>query len=156
LGWCDRLRKSLDFRQALRWKNPMVRRLPRLFRISGLLLICLAFFALAGGHWAVFQAIAWAQMMREYSKSVSIAEAIVKTFGGAYPCGMCTKISAERQKEEKPPSVVKVEKKAEMCPLSVREILNEPGGREYSYPDARAFALVERFEAPPVPVPIGT
>jgi hypothetical protein len=119
-----------------------------------MLLICVAFFALAGGHWVVLQMIAWAQMVRDYSKSVPIAEAIVRTFSGEYPCGMCTRISAERQKEEKAPAVVKVEKNAEICPFSAREILSAPEGRRYSYPNPRQVALVERLEAPPVPVPI--
>ena len=132
----------------------MTRHLPKHFRISGMFLICLAFFALAGGHWALLQTIAWAQMVRDFSKSVPIAEAIVRTLSGEYPCGMCTRIGAERQKEEKLPAVVKVKKNAEICPFSAREILSEPEGREYTYPKLRAFALIERSEAPPVPVPI--
>lgn len=132
----------------------MTRRLPRLCRIAATFLIGLAFFALAGGHWAVLQTIAWAQMVRDYSKNVPIAEAIVRTFSGEYPCGMCTKISAERQKEGKIPAFVKVEKKAEIYPFPVRKILSEPENSEYSYPDSRVLALVERSEAPPVPVPI--
>ncbi len=131
-----------------------MRRLPRMFRISGMLLSCVAFFALAGGHWAVLQMIAWSKMVRDYSKSVPIAEAIVRTFSGEYPCGMCTRIRTERQKEEKAPAVVKVEKNTEICPFSAREILSAPEGRQYSYPKPREFVLVERLEAPPVPVPI--
>ncbi len=131
-----------------------MRRLPRMFRISGMLLICVAFFSLAGGHWAMLQMIAWAQMVRDFSKSVPVVEAIVRTFSGEYPCGMCTRISAERQKEEKTPAVVKVKKNSEICPFSAREILSEPEGSEYSYPNPSEFRLIERFEAPPVPVPI--
>ncbi len=132
----------------------MTRRLPRLFRITGLLLVGLAFFALAGGHWAVLQTIAWTQMVRDYSKSVSISEALVRTFSGEYPCGLCTRISTERHKEEKAPAVVKVEKKAEIFPLSVHEIHSLPESRDYAYPQPHKVALIERPEAPPVPVPI--
>ena len=56
---------------------------PRMLRLFGMPLICLTFFALSGGHWAVFQAIAWAQMIREYSKTATIAETIAKTFDGS-------------------------------------------------------------------------
>jgi hypothetical protein len=134
----------------------MTRRLPGPFRIIGTFLICVACFALAGGHWAVLQTIAWAQMVRDYSKNVPVGEAIVRTLSGEYPCGMCTRISAERQKEEKAPAVVKVEKKAEICPFSMRELLRQPEVREYWYPRPGEFALVERREAPPAPVPIFT
>jgi hypothetical protein len=77
----------------------MMALVPRMLRLFRLPLICLAFFGLSGGHWAVFQTIAWAQMIRDYSKTGTIAEAIAKTFNGRSPCGMCTKISEERQKE---------------------------------------------------------
>lgn len=132
----------------------MTRNPPKLLRVAGMLLICLTLFALAGGHWAVLQTIAWAQMLRDYSKNVTIAEAIVRTFSGGSPCGMCTKITTERQKEEKAPAIVKLEKKAEICPFTVRGILSEPAGRDYSYPDTGEIAPLGRAEAPPVPIPI--
>lgn len=132
----------------------MTRRLPRLFRTAGIPLVGLAFFALAGGHWAILQSFAWAQMVRDYSKTVSITEAIARTFSGKYPCDMCTRISAERQNEEKAPAVVKVEKKAEICPLAVRAILRVPADRDYAYPQPRVVTPIERAEAPPLPVPI--
>jgi hypothetical protein len=87
-------------------------------------------------------------------KNVTIAEAIVRTFSGGSPCGMCTKITTERQKEEKAPAIVKLEKKAEICPFTVRGILSEPAGRDYSYPDTGEIAPLGRAEAPPVPIPI--
>jgi hypothetical protein len=93
-------------------------------------------------------------MVRDYSKNVTVGQAIVRTLSGEYPCGMCTRISAERQKEEKTPAVVKVEKKAEICPFSMRELLRPPEVREYRYPRPGEFALIERREAPPAPVPI--
>jgi len=147
--------KLLDFFADLRWKvTLMTHRRPKLLRIAGMSLACLAFSALAGGHWAALQTIAWAQMLRDYSKSAPLSEALVKTFSGNYPCGMCTKIATERQKEQKTPAAVKLDKKAESFLLSVREALSEPLGRDYSFISSGELAPIERSEAPPVPVPI--
>ncbi len=55
----------------------------------------------------MFQTIAWAQMIRDYSRTATIAEAIAKTFNGRSPCGLCKKISEERQKENGLPAIVK-------------------------------------------------
>ena len=85
--------------------------------------MCVAFFSLAGGHWLVLQTVAWAQMLRDYSKSAPIAEAIERTFSGGYPCTMCIKITEEQQKEEKAPATVKLDKKAELFLLSARDLL---------------------------------
>ncbi len=123
-------------------------------RIAAMSLACLALFALAGGHWAALQTIAWAQMLRNYSKSAPLSEALVRTFSGDYPCGMCTKIATERQKEDKTSAAMKLDKKAESFPLSVCEVLNEPLGRDYAYISPGELAFIERSEAPPVPVPI--
>jgi hypothetical protein len=127
---------------------------PRLLRVVGMPLICLALFALAGGHWAVLQAIAWAQMLREYSKNAPITEAIAKTFSGQSPCSMCTKISEERQKEERVPAAVKFDKKAEVFLVEMCDALKRPESEDYSYLNPGQSAPIERSEAPPAPVPI--
>jgi hypothetical protein len=114
----------------LGWKvGLMTRNPPKLLRVAGMLLICLTLFALAGGHWAVLQTIAWAQMLRDYSKNVTIAEAIVRTFSGGSPCGMCTKITTERQKEEKAPAIVKLEKKGRNLPFHGARNSQRTGGQ---------------------------
>ena len=127
---------------------------PRLLRGVGMSLICLALFGLAGGHWAVLQAIAWAQMLRDYSKNSPITEAIAKTFSGRSPCGMCTKISEERQKEERAPTAAKFDKKAEVFLAAMCDALKRPESDDYSYLDPDENAPIERSEAPPAPVPI--
>ena len=116
-------RKSLDFFAPLRSKFLMTHRSPRLLRLVGMPLISLALFALVGGHWAVLQTIAWAQMLRDYSKNAPIIEAIAKTFSGRSPCGMCTKISEERQKGERAPAAAKFDKKGEVFLVEVCDAL---------------------------------
>ena len=129
-------------------------RLSKLLRIVGLPLICMAFFSLAGGHWLVLQAVAWAQMLRDYSQSAPIAEAIERTFSGNYPCTMCVRITEEQQKEEKAPATMKLDKKAEPFLLSARDLLRKPESKDFSYLPSGEIAVAERSEAPPVPVPI--
>ena len=102
-------------------------RLSKLLRIVGLPLMCMAFFSLAGGHWLVLQTVAWAQMLRDYSKSAPIAEAIERTFSGGYPCTMCIKITEEQQKEEKAPATVKLDKKAELFLLVCARFAQKTG-----------------------------
>ena len=101
----------------------------------------------------MFQAIAWAQMIRDYSKTATIAEAIAKTFKGRSPCGMCKKISAERQREGSAPAMVKVEKKGEIFLVSISPCSPRPDDRDYSYFDNNPSTPATLPHAPPAPVP---
>ncbi len=125
-----------------------------MFRAFGFSLIALAVFSLAGGHWAVLQTVAWAQMLRDYSEGATVAEAVEKTFSGEAPCSMCKNIAAARQQEKKEPASVKVEKKTEIFLLPAHGFLNKRIARDFCYPAVvdKIFSL--RSDAPPVPVPI--
>ena len=70
------------------------------------------------------------------------------------PCGMCTKISEERQKEERAPAAAKFDKKAEVFLVEMCDALKRPESEDYSYLSPGESALIERCEAPPAPVPI--
>ncbi|MGA7394768.1 MAG: hypothetical protein WBW78_19090 [Terrimicrobiaceae bacterium] len=126
----------------------------RLLKITGLPLVCVACFSLAGGHWMALQMFAWAQMLRDYSRNAPITEAIQKTFSGTAPCTMCKVIAEKQQREEKTPSIVKLDKKTEGTSLSMSDLLRWPEGKDFSYGPSRRMTLAKRFEAPPVPIPI--
>jgi hypothetical protein len=126
----------------------------QLLRITSLPLMCAACFSLAGGHWMALQMVAWAQMLRDYSKNVPIAEAVQKTFGGAAPCTMCKMIANGQQKEEKAPASTKLDKRTEVLPFSARDQLWKPECKDFSYPPLGEAIFAKRFEAPPFPVPI--
>ena len=85
----------------------------------------------------MFQTIAWAQMIRDYSKTGTIAEAIAKTFNGRSACGMCTKF----------------DKKGEIFLMSIRHHLQRPGIKDYRYFDLDDATPTKRSQAPPAPVP---
>jgi hypothetical protein len=127
-----------------------------LLRRLGLPMVCVAMFSLAGGHWAVFQTIAWAQMLRDYSRNASLAEAVEKTFSGKAPCAMCCSIAEEKQKEEKAPATFKVDKKAEVFVTRADRPLPDRLVSSFSYcfPADMTFGL--RPSQPADPVPIGT
>ena len=125
----------------------------RRFTLFGMPLICLTCLALSGGHWAVFQTIAWAQMIRDYSRTATIAEAIAKTFNGRSPCGLCKKISEEREKENGMPAIVKFEKRGEIFWLAMRPYSQRPDGKDCSYFDLSGVTPAKRSQAPPAPVP---
>ena len=72
----------------------------RLLRKIGLLLVCVALVSIAGGHWAALQVLAWTQMVNMYSRDASIVEALMKTFDGKHPCGLCRKVDEGRQRKK--------------------------------------------------------
>jgi len=125
----------------------------KLARFCGLAFLSLALFSIAGGHWAVLQAVAWAQMLRDYSENATVAEAVEKTFSGEAPCAMCKQITEARQKEEKAPATVKVEKKGEIFLLATRDLLPLPSEGDVRHFPAGLFAGPVRFDSPPRPVP---
>lgn len=123
-------------------------------RFCGLAFLSLALFSIAGGHWAVLQTVAWAQMLREYSENATVAEAVEKTFSGEAPCEMCKSIAAEKQKEEKAPATVKAEKKGETFLLAARDLLPLPSEGDARRFPAGLFAGPVRYDSPPCPVPL--
>ena len=73
-----------------------------MFRKLGLVFAALAFFSIAGGHWAVLQTVAWAGMLHDYTQRTgSVAVAFEQTFDGEHPCGFCLQIAAAKQQETK-------------------------------------------------------
>ncbi len=72
------------------------------FRKLGFVFAALALFSIAGGHWAVLQSVAWAEMLRDYTqKTGSVALAAEQTFDGAHPCELCLQIASAKQQEGK-------------------------------------------------------
>lgn len=112
----------------------------------------LAMFSIAGGHWAILQTVAWAQMISDYSQEGGLASGVAQTFSGERPCGMCRSIEKNRQKEERAPASLKVNKKAEVFVTSVTESLRPPQARVFSYLSSET-AFPSRAFPPPVPVP---
>jgi len=118
------------------------------------LVMALALFLVAGGHWAMLQSVAWATMVKDFSKTGSLTEAVGKTFDGKHPCAMCKKLTNARASEEKAPVTLKVDKKAEVFVALIRSEVPMPLDRPIVYGPDPFVVMPERFFAPPVPVPI--
>jgi hypothetical protein len=69
-------------------------RLPRI-------LIALALATSIGLHWGFLQVVAWTGMVISYSQEGSVTEAVVKTFDGDHPCGLCKQIAKGKRTERK-------------------------------------------------------
>jgi hypothetical protein len=123
-------------------------------RLLGCIVMTAALFLSAGGHLALLQGVAWATMIKDFSRSGSVTTAVLKTFDGKHPCSLCKKIAAERTHEEKAPVTVKAEKKAEVFVASESAIVPLPIVCSFAYPQDPFVNVPERFFAPPVPVPI--
>ncbi len=72
-----------------------------MIRRIGYPLALLALFAIAGGHWAVLQSVAWATMFADNARCAPLSAAFEKTFDGKHPCPLCKKIAQGRQSEKK-------------------------------------------------------
>jgi len=118
------------------------------------LVMTAALFLSAGGHLALLQGVAWATMIRDYSRTASVTVAVEKTFDGKHPCPLCKKITAQRAAEQKAPATVKVEKKAEVFLASSATLIPLPVVRSFAYPPSPFVNVPEHLSAPPVPVPI--
>ena len=121
------------------------------------LMMALALFLIAGGHWAMLQGVAWATMVHDFSRNGSLTQAVEKTFDGKHPCAMCKKIAKVKNSEasgEKAPVTLKIDKKAEVFVKAPGSELPTPVSRPFAYGPAPFVSIPELCFAPPVPVPI--
>jgi hypothetical protein len=123
-----------------------------MLRRLGTLLVCLAMFIIAGGHWAVLQSVAWAGMVRDYSQRDGIATAVQKTFSGQYPCGMCKRIAEEKSKEQQAP-LAKSDTKFDKLVAQDRGPALFPPACHWLLPVPRPPSLQALACEPPQPVP---
>lgn len=119
----------------------------------GLPFICLAMFAVAGGHWALLQSVAWGQMLYTYSQGDGFVAGAKKTFSGEAPCSMCKKIAEAKKQEEKAPPTFKIDKKTDISLVCFAPLVPWPTSNDRDFhPFDDKYSV--RLEAPPTPVPI--
>lgn len=71
-----------------------------------------------GAHWFVLQSIAWTTMILQYSRSISLVQAVEQTFDGHHPCNLCKGITAASHSEQKNDTAQPVTKKADLICVS--------------------------------------
>lgn len=115
----------------------------------------MAMFTVLGGHWAVFQAVAWSQMLVSYSQDArSVSVGIEKTFSGKYPCAMCRKIAEAKYQQEQKQPVFKADRKAEVFVAQPGTAVSAPASEKFFYPATADSHFTSRSDPPPTPVPI--
>ena len=103
-----------------------------------------------GVHWLALQSVAWTGMLLANARHAPLGEAVTKTFDGAHPCELCRAVAAGKKSEKKSevlPTIVKLDL---ICTL--RTLTWMPPWASYEYPRIN-FAILERFQSPPVPPP---
>jgi hypothetical protein len=91
-----------------------------MIRLRNALLIALLL-AACGAHWGALQSVAWTRMLAENLRTVSFAEAVVRTFDGQHPCSICKVIASAKRSEKKaefPQPLTKLE-----FPLTAQSLL---------------------------------
>jgi len=109
-----------------------------------------AFVFSCGGHWYVLQAVAWVNMIRDFSHMVPFTEAVSMTFSGKYPCEYCQLIEKKKQDSANQSCAIKKydKKFSPAFSLAVRAVTASP----CNYPDWSP-SWSEHSEAPPTPPP---
>ena len=121
------------------------------------MVMALALFLVAGGHWAMLQGVAWVTMVNDFARGASLTQAVEKTFDGKHPCSLCKKIAKAKSSEtseERTPSTLKADKKAGDFVSVTGPELPLPSVRPMVFGPPPFVSMPERFFAPPVPVPI--
>jgi hypothetical protein len=116
----------------------------------GHVFLILALLGATGGHWAVLQTIAWADMLAQNLQTETVGTAITKTFDGAHPCKMCKQISAGKKAEQKTDFTFQI-KKLEFVSIRPMWLILAPQDFQ-TLPEA-AFAFESIPHRPSVPPP---
>lgn len=116
----------------------------------GHVLLILALLGATGGHWAVLQTIAWADMLATNLQTESVGEAITKTFDGTAPCKLCKQISAGKQAEKKSELPLQVQK---LEFVSVRPVGLVFAPQDFQIAPESAFTFESIPQRPSVPPP---
>jgi hypothetical protein len=115
------------------------------------LAILVAFIFSCGGQWPVLQGLAWANMIREYSEVVPLAQAVQMTFSGNYPCALCQAIVEKRNSENTKVAALFQHEKQILPPgLVIAKRMAEISAQTFVMKES---ALRIRSEAPLVPPP---
>lgn len=135
--------RKIDLGGPVRYSRVVFVRLGHIF-------LMLALLAATGGHWSVLQTVAWTNMLAHNLRTSSIEAALIKTFDGKNPCGLCKQISAGKQSEKKTafPTLVK---KLEF--VSARPVFVFTAPTDFRFLPESTSILPELALQPPVPPP---
>lgn len=131
----------------------------KFLKLIGMPVACIAMFIVVGGHFAIYQGVAWAQMVWTYSQSTgSIAQAVSDTFDGKHPCTMCKRIvKTHKEQDPKKHSLRTIHKRMLVWTEGEKHRVVAPMlQRQYSYPALAEPIFIVRTKSPDVPIPIAS
>jgi hypothetical protein len=105
-----------------------------------------------GAHWVLLQSVAWMGMVVAYSEHATIKEAIVQTFDGKHPCGLCKAIAVAKKSEKKTEFTLQIQKLE--FPLPRERFVFTPPSQFWLVPAIDCFADF-LSQKPPTPPPRG-
>jgi hypothetical protein len=103
-----------------------------------------------GLQWLALQSIAWTAMIVDYSKNVSLCQAIAETLDGAHPCSLCKIVNRGKTAERKSDLQSPTPKIDMICASCATSLLQPFVPVEYA---ARYFSYDKVGRSPPVPPP---
>jgi len=123
----------------------------RVFVRLGHLLLIAALLVATGGHWALFQTVAWTNMLADNLQRESLSGALARTFDGKHPCSMCNEIAAAK-KSEKKSDLPNLGKKLEFTSERAAFVFTTPA--KFRLTSAMVKSPASWSEAPPTPPPL--
>ena len=120
----------------------------------GRALMLIAVLLTSGGHWAVLQSLAWANMLADGLRTLPLREAVQRTFDGAHPCEMCMRIHSGRKSEEQQKAVLRnVRFDFPMPAETTKPRVPVRPAEDLQAPATTASAIGQPRQEPPVPPP---
>ena len=119
-------------------------------RTFQLLTLAFAWLCANGALWDAVQVFAWAKMVHDNTRIMSLSQAIVKTFDGSAPCEICTVVDDVKQGQPTPQVERSQEKVLLACQAPEQFLVTVP---EFTWPGVLADAGPTRTEPVPVPPP---
>lgn len=120
-------------------------------RHLSILSLCLGWLCANGALWDAVQVFAWGKMVHDYSRFMTVAQAVKITFDGSAPCEIC--VVVDEAKHSQPPDQ-QVERSHERvllaCQVPEKILLTVP---EFAWPGVVDDIGLTRTEPVPVPPP---
>ena len=132
-----------------------------LFQRTGYAAAFLGLLAMANAHWAMFQVIAWGNMLVTYSSRSGIETGIRETFDGQHPCSMCKAIQRDKASADGGQEIARTSGSVDLRAVTVGAAAlwwTLPAVQGFPEMDATATSRLRDPPRvpPPQPVPAGT
>ena len=117
-------------------------------RTVSILSLCLAWLCANGALWDAVQVFAWGKMVHDYSRFMTVGQAIEITFDGSAPCELCAAVDEAKQGQTDQQVERSHERVLLACQAPEKILLTVPPTAWPGVADATGLTRTE-----PVPVP---